>query len=72
MGLLAGKVAIVAGASRGIGRAIAERLAQDGASVVINYARGVDEAKQLVSAIEASGGQALAIDPKAVIRASSV
>jgi 3-oxoacyl-[acyl-carrier protein] reductase len=58
---LQGKVAIVTGASRGIGRAIAERLAQDGASVVINYGRSADQAKELVSSIEANGGQALAV-----------
>ena len=58
---LTGKVAIVTGASRGIGRAIAQRLAQDGASLVINYGRSADEAKELVSTIEADGGQALAV-----------
>ncbi|MEG5040783.1 MULTISPECIES: SDR family oxidoreductase [unclassified Microcoleus] len=58
---LAGKVAIVTGASRGIGRAIALRLSQEGASVVINYARGADQAKDVVSAIEAAGGKALAV-----------
>lgn len=58
---LTGKVAIVTGASRGIGRAIAQRLAQDGATVVINYGRGADEAKELVAAIESSGGKALAV-----------
>jgi len=39
-------VAIVTGSSRGIGRAIVERFAQDGASVVVNYARGKGEAKK--------------------------
>ena len=58
---LAGKVAIVTGASRGIGRAIALRLSQEGASVVVNYARGADQAKDVVSAIEAAGGKALAV-----------
>lgn len=58
---LTGKVAIVTGASRGIGRAIALRLSQEGASVVVNYARGVREAKEVVSAIEAAGGKALAV-----------
>ena len=58
---LTGKVAIVTGASRGIGRAIAQRLAKDGASLVINYGRSADEAKELVSTIEADGGQALAV-----------
>jgi len=55
------KIAIVTGGSQGIGRAIAKRLAQDGASVVVNYAHSADKAKELVSAIEAVGGQALAI-----------
>ncbi|MEG4810041.1 SDR family oxidoreductase [Microcoleus sp. F8-D3] len=58
---LAGKVAIVTGASRGIGRAIALRLSQEGASVVVNYARGTQQAKDVVSAIEAAGGKALAV-----------
>jgi len=61
MASLAGKVAIVTGASRGIGRAIALRLSQEGASVVVNYARGVQQAKDVVSAIEAAGGKALAV-----------
>lgn len=58
---LAGKVAIVTGASRGIGRAIALRLSQEGASVVVNYAKGAEQAKDVVSAIEAAGGKALAV-----------
>jgi 3-oxoacyl-[acyl-carrier protein] reductase len=61
MATLKGKVAIVTGSSRGIGRAIAERLGKEGASVVVNYARGADQASQVVSAIEAAGGQALAV-----------
>ncbi|MBD0394451.1 MAG: SDR family oxidoreductase [Microcoleus sp. C1-bin4] len=61
MASLAGKVAVVTGASRGIGRAIALRLSQEGASVVVNYARGAEQAKDLVSAIEAAGGKALAV-----------
>lgn len=58
---LAGKIAIVTGASRGIGRAIAERLASDGASVVINYARSADEAQEVVKAIEEKGSKAIAV-----------
>ncbi|MEG4961890.1 MULTISPECIES: SDR family oxidoreductase [unclassified Microcoleus] len=61
MASLAGKVAIVTGASRGIGRAIALRLSEEGASVVVNYARGSEQAKEVVSAIEAAGGKALAV-----------
>lgn len=61
MASLAGKVAIVTGASRGIGRAIALRLSQEGASVVVNYVRGAEQAKDVVSAIEAAGGKALAV-----------
>lgn len=58
---LKGKVAIVTGASRGIGRAIAERLGRDGAAVVVNYASHVEEAEKVVSAIEKAGGKAFAI-----------
>jgi 3-oxoacyl-[acyl-carrier protein] reductase len=61
MASLAGKVAIVTGASWGIGRALALRLSQEGASVVVNYARGAEQAKDVVSAIEAAGGKALAV-----------
>ncbi|MEG4585046.1 SDR family oxidoreductase [Microcoleus sp. MOSTC5] len=61
MASLAGKVAIVTGASRGIGRAIALRLSEEGASVVVNYAKGAEQAKEVVSAIEAAGGKALAV-----------
>ena len=55
------KVVIVTGASNGIGRAIAERLAQDGATVVVNYGKSADKAKQVVAGIEARGGKALTI-----------
>jgi 3-oxoacyl-[acyl-carrier protein] reductase len=58
---LMGRVAIVTGASRGIGRAISERLAKDGAAVVVNYAHSEAKAQEVVAAIEAQGGHALAI-----------
>jgi 3-oxoacyl-[acyl-carrier protein] reductase len=57
---LSGKVAIVTGASSGIGRAIAERLADEGAIVVVNYNRSEDKAKEVVTVIQAKGGKALA------------
>jgi 3-oxoacyl-[acyl-carrier protein] reductase len=56
-----GKVAIVTGASRGIGRAIAERFARDGMTVVVNYARSAADAEAVVDGIEARGGRALAL-----------
>jgi len=61
MSSLTNKVAIVTGSSDGIGRAIAERLAQDGATVVVNYGKSADKAKQVVADIEAKGGKALAV-----------
>ncbi len=55
------QVAIITGASRGIGAAVAQRLAKDGFAVVINYAGNVAEADKVVAAISASGGTAIAI-----------
>jgi 3-oxoacyl-[acyl-carrier protein] reductase len=57
----AGKVALVQGGSRGIGAAIVQRLARDGASVAFTYAASKERAAELVRAIEAEGGKALAI-----------
>ena len=58
---LTGKVALVTGGSRGIGRATAIALAKQGAHVVVNYVKGEEEARRVVSEIEAAGGKAEAL-----------
>jgi 3-oxoacyl-[acyl-carrier protein] reductase len=62
---LAGKVALVTGGSRGIGAAIAKRLAAKGASVALTYSKGADAAASVVKAIEHDGGRAVAIQADA-------
>src|SRR5471032_2690947 len=72
-GKLAGKVAIVSGASKGIGADIAKELAAQGASVVVNYASSAEGAQRVVDAITQAGGKAIAVqadiaDPAAIER----
>jgi 3-oxoacyl-[acyl-carrier protein] reductase len=61
MGNLTGKVAIVTGSSRGIGRALVERLGRDGAKLVVTYAGNRDKAEEVVSAIQTSSSDAIAL-----------
>jgi 3-oxoacyl-[acyl-carrier protein] reductase len=62
---LEGKIALITGGSRGIGAAVAKRLATDGAEVAITYAKGADAAASVVKEIERDGGKAIAIQADA-------
>jgi 3-oxoacyl-[acyl-carrier protein] reductase len=71
---LSGKVALVTGGSRGIGAAVAQRLAQDGAAVALTYVNATEKARAVAKQIEADGGRALVIradnaDPDAIVGA---
>ena len=58
---LSGKIALVTGASRGIGRAIAQRLSRDGAAVAVNYVSNANSAEEVAAEIKAAGGDAIAL-----------
>src|SRR5258708_25836102 len=62
---LEGKIALVRGGSRGIGAAVAKRLAADGAKVAITYSKGADAAASVAKEIERDGGKAIAIQADA-------
>jgi len=66
-GVLHGKTALVTGASRGIGRGIAQRLAASGAIVAVHYATNAQAAQEVVSSLQAKGGQAFAIQADLVM-----
>ena len=57
------KIALVTGASRGLGKYIAVQLAEEGAHVIVNYAKSAEKAEEVVAAITSSGGKAKAVQP---------
>ena len=61
MGKLAGKTAVVTGASKGIGAGIAKAFGKEGANVVVNYARGKQDAERVAAEIEKAGGKAVVV-----------
>ena len=61
MGRLAGRTAVVTGASKGIGAGIAKAFGTEGANVVVNYARGKEDAEKVAAAIEKAGGKAITV-----------
>ena len=61
MGRLAGKTAVVTGASKGIGAGIAKAFGKEGANVVVNYARGKEDAEKIAAEIEKAGGKAITV-----------
>lgn len=68
MGYLKGKVAVVTGASRGIGKAVALRFAREGARVAVNYNRSVQEAEEVVRTICDGGGEAFAVQADVALK----
>ncbi|MEH3145127.1 MAG: glucose 1-dehydrogenase [Methylobacterium frigidaeris] len=71
MSKLNGKVAVVTGASKGIGAGIARALARNGAAVVVNYASSREGAEAVVAAIEADGGRAVAVQGDVTVAAQA-
>lgn len=63
---LAGKTALITGGSRGIGRAIAERFAAEGANIVVNFVSDAQAANQVVTTIKGAGGKAVAVQADTV------
>lgn len=61
MGKLAGKTAVITGASKGIGAGIARAFAKEGANVVVNYARGKEDAEKVSADIQQSGGKSITV-----------